>query len=234
VVRPAAVAALFALFLPACHTSDPNALWQIVGGQCVPDEARNHAPQPCAYVDLAGGYAVLKDIVGDTQFLLIPTTRVSGIESPEILAPGAPNYWEAAWQARRFVDQRAGRELPRDDISLAINSVADRSQNQLHIHVDCVRLDVQAALQQYGDAIGARWTPFPVKLRGHDYMAKRIDQPNLARTNAFLLLADGIPGAREDMGRYTLVVVGQPDGFVLLAGHGWGEALQDHACALAH
>jgi CDP-diacylglycerol pyrophosphatase len=234
VVRSAAVAALFALLLPACHATDPNALWHIVGGQCVPDEARNHSPAPCAEVDLPGGYAVLKDIVGDTQFLLIPTTRVSGIESPEILAPSAPNYWQAAWQARHFVDQRAGRELPREDISLAINSVEDRSQNQLHIHIDCVRPDVQAALRQYGDTIGTRWTPFPVKLAGHDYTAIRIDQPDLARANPFLLLADGIPGARADMGRYTLVVVGQPDGFVLLAGHGWGEGLQDHACALAH
>jgi CDP-diacylglycerol pyrophosphatase len=232
--RSVGVALLLALVATGCKSTDPNALWHIVGGQCVPDEARNHSPAPCAEVDLPGGYAVLKDIVGDTQFLLIPTTRVSGIESPEILAPGAPNYWQAAWQARLFVDRRAGRELPREDISLAINSVADRSQNQLHIHVDCVRPDVQSALRRYGGAIGTQWTPFPVKLAGHDYTAMRIDQPDLARANPFLLLAGGIPGARADMGRYTLVVVGRPDGFVLLAGHGWGEALQDHACALAH
>ena len=104
-VKPAAGIALLVLLAAPCSAADPNALWQIVGGQCVPDEQQHHSPEPCAAVDLAGGYAVLKDIVGDTQFLLIPTTRVTGIESPEILAPGAPNYFAAAWRARRFDGQ---------------------------------------------------------------------------------------------------------------------------------
>ncbi len=233
-VKPAAGVALLVLLAAPCSAADPNALWQIVGGQCVPDEQQHHSPEPCAAVDLAGGYAVLKDIVGDTQFLLIPTTRVTGIESPEILAPGAPNYFAAAWRARRFVDERAHQELPREDLSLVINAKDRRSQNQLHIHVDCMRLDVAAALREHASAISTHWAPFPVSLVGHDYMAMRIDQPDLTQANPFLLLADGIPGAREDMGSYTLAVVGQPHGFVLLAGHGWGEALQDHSCAAAH
>jgi CDP-diacylglycerol pyrophosphatase len=236
VVKPGfgLVALFLSLLAHPCGAADPNALWQIVSGKCVPDEQQNQSPKPCAQVDLAGGYAVLKDIVGDTQFLLIPTTRVSGIDSPEILAQGAPNYFEAAWQARHFVDERAHRNLPRDDISLAINAADAISQNQLHIHVDCVRLDVQAALREHADAIGTSWAPFPAKLVGHDYVAMRIDQADLTHANPFLLLADGIPGARGDMGAYTLIVVGQPSGFVVLAGHGWGEALQDHACTVAH
>jgi CDP-diacylglycerol pyrophosphatase len=234
VVRPAIGAALLALLAAPCSAADPNALWQIVGGQCVPDEQQNHSPKPCEQVNLDGGYAVLKDIVGETQFLLIPTARITGIESPEILKPGAPNYFAAAWEARHFVDERAHRDLPRDDLSLVINAKDRRSQNQLHIHVDCLRLDVQAALREHASAIGTQWAQFPDKLVGHDYMAVRIDQPDLTQANPFLLLANGIPGAREDMGNYTLAVVGQPNGFVLLAGHGWGEALQDHACAAAH
>jgi CDP-diacylglycerol pyrophosphatase len=235
VVRHIGAAALLTSLALPCSAADPNALWHIVGEQCVPDQRQNHSPKPCEEVDLAGGYAVLKDIVGDTQFLLIPTIRISGIESPEILAPDAPNYWEAAWRARRFVDARAHRELPRDDISLAINAEDRRSQNQLHIHVDCVRLDVQAALREHANTIGTGgWTRFPVQLAGHDYMAMLIDRPDLTHANTFDLLADGIPGARAHMGSYTLVVVGQSEGFILLAGRGWGEALQDHACAAAH
>jgi CDP-diacylglycerol pyrophosphatase len=196
-------------------------------------------------VDLAGGYAVLKDIVGNTQFLLIPTTRVGGIESPQVLAADAPNYWEAAWQARRYVDELAHRELPRDAIGLAINSVDGRTQNQLHIHVDCMRLDVIAALRDHAGAVGPQWASFPVPLVGHDYEAMRLTQASLAGVNPFVLLADGVPGARGDMGLFTLVVVGDSyqgkDGFVLLAGRanpstrnwGSGEELQDHACAAA-
>jgi CDP-diacylglycerol pyrophosphatase len=243
VMRPTCVAALLAaLVVPRCAAADANALWHIVGEQCVPNQQQNQSPKPCEQVDLAAGYAVLKDIVGETQFLLIPTNRVSGIESPEILAPDAPNYWAAAWQARHFVEDRAHRPLPRDAISLAINAVGARSQNQLHIHIDCVRLDVQAALREHAAAIDTHWLPFPVQVAGHEHMAMRLTQPELGHTNPFLLLADGIPGARDDMAHYSLVVVGDTDGFVLLAGHasaldgdrGSGEELQDHACAAAH
>src|ERR1700757_2680511 len=70
---------------------DSDALWTIVHDQCVPHEQRASDPAPCALVDLSGGgdrgYVVLKDPVGATQFLLIPTARVTGIESPALLEP---------------------------------------------------------------------------------------------------------------------------------------------------
>jgi CDP-diacylglycerol pyrophosphatase len=63
-----ALAACLAVLAVARGTaSDPNALWHIVGEQCVPDEKLHQSPRPCEMVDLAGGYAVLKDIVGNTQ-----------------------------------------------------------------------------------------------------------------------------------------------------------------------
>jgi CDP-diacylglycerol pyrophosphatase len=235
------LAALTILLPPRHAAADSNALWHIVSEQCVPDQKLNQAPRPCAQVDLAGGYAVLKDIVGNTQFLLIPTARVSGIESPEILAPKSPNYFDAAWRARHFVEERARHQLPRDAMGLVINSLSGRTQNQLHIHVDCMRLDVTAALRAHAGATGTSWSKFPEPLAGHEYLAMRIAQPELDTTNPFVLLADGVPGARADMAHYTLVVVGSKDGFIVLAGHatpatgnwGSGEQLQDHACAAA-
>ena len=225
--------------------ADPDALWDIVNGQCVPDERTAHDPAPCALVDLDGGeprgYAVLKDLVGATQFLLIPTERVDGIESPQIVAADAPNYFAAAWRARSFVEQRAGRALPRDWMSLAINSAAARTQNQLHIHIDCVRADVHDALAAQAGDIGASWAPFPFALAGQPYRAMAVWEPELAAVNPFEVLADGLmPG--DSMGAQTLVVVGITGadgraGFVLLAGRadpanpdsGSGEDLQDHA-----
>lgn len=226
------------------RAADPSALWHIVHDRCVPDEQDRQDPAPCAAVDPAHGYAVLKDIVGNTQFLLIPTARVGGIEDKAILAPDAPNYWDAAWQARRLVEQRAGHALPRDDIALAINSVSGRTQDQLHIHVDCIRPDVRAALAQHQAEIGPQWTEFPVPLAGHQYRAMRLSGADLGGTNPFRLLAAGVPQA--EMAEHTLVLAGasfapgQP-GFFLLddradlaAGdRGSGESLQDHDCALA-
>ena len=127
------------------------------------------------------GSAVLKDLVGETQFLLIPTARSSGIDDPAILAPTAPNYFAAAWRAKSFVDERAGVELPRQWMSLAINSAYARSQNQLHIHVDCVRPDVHDALTEHGSAVGPAWAPFPVELAGHRYDAMSVDGDDLGR-----------------------------------------------------
>lgn len=225
-------------------SAGPNALWDIVNGECVPDQARHGDPAPCAQVDLGGGrsrgYAVLKDIVGATQFLLIPTERVPGIESPQILAPDAPNYFADAWRARTFVEQRAGRGLPRDWMSLAINSADARSQDQLHIHVDCVRADVRQELAAHADEIGSVWAPLPVALAGQRYRAMAVWDPELAAVNPFTTLADALPDG-DTMGAQTLVAVGATGadgrpGFVLLAGRvddaspgsGHGEDLQDH------
>ena len=180
-VRLAGAVALCAMLAaPHYAAADADALWYIVNEQCVPDQQQFHSPKPCDQVDLAAGYVVLKDRVGDTQFLLMPTAHITGIESPEILAPGSPNYWNAAWQARHFVDERAHRTMPPETISLAVNSADARTQNQLHIHIDCLRLDVQAALREHAGDIGTAWGLFPAKLSGHDYMAMRIDRPDLA------------------------------------------------------
>jgi CDP-diacylglycerol pyrophosphatase len=241
------LAALLVLALSAgtVRAADPDALWKIVHDRCVPHATAGEGPAPCSFVDLPGGYAVLKDIRGATQFLLIPTARIAGIESPAILQPGAPNYWQVAWAARRFVDERAGRSLPRQDIGLAINAASQRSQNQLHIHIDCLRPDVITALAAKAAEIGAGWTPVALPPAGHPYLARRIDGPDLAGVDPFRLVAESLPGAAADMGGQTLVLAGAglgagQEGFYLLEDHvdpaqparGWGEELLDHDCAL--
>jgi CDP-diacylglycerol pyrophosphatase len=235
---------LLALLAGPTRAANPDALWQIVHGKCVPDQQANGAPAPCALFDLAHGYVVLKDIVGATQFLLIPTAKVTGIEDPAILAPGAPNYFAAAWQAHPMVEQRVQKALPIDELGLAINSVYGRSQNQLHIHIDCMRRDVVAALRANGAAVGTTWAPFPVKLLGHPYVARRIVAADLSGANPFTLLAEGVPVAPASMRQWTIVVVPAPSGgvpgFLLLADHvnvasgdfASGEDLQDHDCAI--
>ena len=158
--------------------ADPNALWTIVHDQCVPDQEASSDPAPCSLVDLdageSGGYAVLKDLVGATQFLVIPTDQISGIESPILLEPDAPDFFAAAWRARSFVDARAGVDIPRDWMSLAINSAVARTQDQMHIHVDCVRADVRETLSQHITDVGSDWAPFPEPLRGHRYLAMAV------------------------------------------------------------
>ena len=205
-------------------------------------------------VDLSGGeangVAILKDLNGIAQYLAIPTRRVGGIESPEILDAGV-----AQLLARRLggpvfsqCEPRAQgasvQELPRDAIGLAINAASRRSQDQLHIHVDCVAPAVRAALGAYRDKLGADWHVLPFLLAGRRYWARRLNSPDLADAAPFRLLAEGVAGAKDDMAQETLVAIGatfEPahPGFILLADHadpgggGHGEDLLDAACKIA-
>lgn len=227
----------------------PNgqALWRIVHDQCEPDQAAHANPAPCALVSLAGGeahgFVVLKDRDGASQYLIMPTAKITGIEDPAVLAPDAANYFADAWDQRDRVGQRLGRPVARTGLSIAVNSLYGRSQDQLHLHLDCVDSRVRAALA--ADAAvssDGRWTR--LMLKGHAYRVRWLDDAALAGANPFKLLADSQPGARQAMGGWTLALVGaeRPDGaqgFYLLADrvnlvagdHGSAEELQDHACS---
>jgi CDP-diacylglycerol pyrophosphatase len=181
----------------------------LVSTECVPNEVQHSDPKPCASVDLKDGYVILKDRRGLTQYLLIPPIRVTGIESAYLLTPGAPNYFADAWRKRGYVERAAPRALPQSAISLAINSAKARSQNQLHIHIDCIRTDVREVLRRELAVISSNWAPLSEPLvAGHHYRAMRVLADTLDGTNPVTLLADGIPRARMTLGQQSLVVVG--------------------------
>ncbi|MBR8839753.1 MAG: CDP-diacylglycerol diphosphatase [Stigonema ocellatum SAG 48.90 = DSM 106950] len=222
-----------------------DALWHIVHDRCVPGQEHSGNPRPCVSVDLKDGYAVLKDKVGVAQYLLIPTAAISGIESPTLLEKTAPEYWRYAWEARDLMSQHLRRKLRRDEIALAVNSAYGRSQNQLHIHIDCISLETRSALLDHLSAIGTDWAALPIKLNGHTYRARRIYSKDLRNVNPFLLLAQEHE-VQNNMRAQTLVIVGVKfengsEGFILLADtanwlhgdRGSGEELLDHSCAVA-
>jgi CDP-diacylglycerol pyrophosphatase len=235
------------MFAAPAH-ADPNALWRIVHGACVPHFEAGEGPKPCERVDLEGGVdqgvAILKDLVGPAQMLAIPTRRITGIEDPQMLAPNAPPVFAVAWAAKSLVEARLGRALSREAVGLAINSKWARSQDQLHVHVDCMAIPVMKALADYVSALDAQWRAMTVPLQGRVYFARRVDSDDLANVAPLKLLANGVDGARANMGAYSLAAVGAvfdgKPGFVLLADHfsleagGHAEDLEDHECAIAH
>jgi CDP-diacylglycerol pyrophosphatase len=228
----------------------PNTLWEVVHNVCVPGQSEHHDPRPCIQVDLSAGvesgFAILRDPRGGTQFLLVPATQVSGIESPMVRGPGALNYFAKAWEARIYINEALHQTLPRDDIALAINSAKSRSQDQLHIHFSCVRADVFEALHKNEARIGNDWAPLNLPPYGHHYVATWLAGEHLGPNNPFSFLAERLPGATADMANRTLVLVGftrdeGTKGFVILAGHinkqagdpASGEELLDRDCRIA-
>lgn len=240
-VLAAILGAMLAAATPVPSRSDhPNALWDVVHELCQKDKWFTGRPAPCLAVDRAKGVAVVPDLRHPTQVLVVPTKRISGIESPGLLDQDAINYWQAAWDERVYFERRAHRQITRDRIGMAINSMTARSQNQLHIHVDCVRPQVRQALMEREDEIGPAWTTLSVPLVGRRYRVRRLDGTELGARNPFQLLARGDPEAGANMGRQSLATIGATfsdgaPGFILLANDSDGafaESLLDHSCAV--
>jgi CDP-diacylglycerol pyrophosphatase len=221
---------------------DSNALWKIVDVRCVPSQQATGTPGQCTVVNLDKRYAILKDIVGRSQHLLIPTDRVTGIESPFVLAPNAQDYWDDAWVSRLYVEKSVKQMLPDDQLGLEINSQYRRSQNQLHIHIDCMHSDVSEALARHAkDAPGAwQWDT----LDGRRYRIMRVTSLTQAN-NPFRIVARDNPDSQA-MAMQTILVTGagpsaQQDGWLIVNsgldvdnGSGTAEGLLDHACRVAN
>jgi CDP-diacylglycerol pyrophosphatase len=245
VVRTFLAAALVSLALATPALADRLALWNIVRGQCAPHAEAGQGPAPCERVDLShgedAGVALLKDRVGVAQFLAIPIRRVTGIEDPFLLDPAAPDYFAFAWGARDALAARLGRPLAREATAIALNSEFTRSQDQLHLHIDCLDAGVAAALADYESAIDETWRPMVAPLKGGVFWVRRVLGDDLAGVRPLKLLAEGVPDAAAHMGLESLAVIGATfagkPGFILLADRaeltagGHAEDLLDHDCA---
>jgi len=237
-------------FSQEATAEDRDALWKKMDQVCVPVAAPGaHPPSPCIRVPgngAHGGYAIFKDQAGRYQYLVIPLERISGVEDPALQAKRTPNYFARAWDARSYVEAALHGRRPRDQLMLAVNSRYGRSQDQLHIHIDCVRTDVHQVLQRLLPAVGKQWRklPQPLPPSGHVYDARWVDGESLS-VDPFKSLAAALP-AGDAMDRHGLAVVGarSPDGrpgFILLSikatfdhgNRGSAEELEDHECAIA-
>jgi CDP-diacylglycerol pyrophosphatase len=224
------------------QVSGPDALRQIVQNQCVLNWSQHHDPAPCERVFLAdpknnnSGYAVLADRKGGAHYLLIPTQTMAGVDGNELLDPDLPNYFAEAWHARDLMTKFVGHDVPRTAIGLAVNTAQARTQNQFHIHIECLRKDVAESLRTSAEQLTDIWTP--VNVAGATYHALRIMGEGLDGSNPFELLATLKPDVRHHMGDYTLVFAGMQfkngPGFIALTATGpTGELLLDSSCSVA-
>jgi len=223
-------------FAVASKTVRKN-LWRVVNYGCVLNQRAFGLPAPCEKVDLGRGFAVVPSLEG-AELLLVPTLRIRGIEDSRLLDPQTPNYWADAW-AERSKLTASGQGVPDDWVGLAVNSARSRTQDQLHIHIDCIKSSTYDALHR--SHIGPNWgiiEPLP----GQSYWARYLDDVDFRSVSLFRIVATSGGGSPKFMERQTIVAVranGGVPGFYILRQasdrmahtRGVGEELLDHQCS---
>ena len=209
----------------------PNSLWSLA--RCC---AADLSSDPyCRAHSKTDQFIVLKDNspAKPDGYLIIPTTRVTGIEDRQIFAPPVADFWaHGSQQAQLWLKQ------PAADTALAINSEYERSQDQLHIHISCVRHDVAAALAANDAKIGGDPAkPIALALGPENHLYRVIKVTSLTAASPFDIAA-AMSGARTDMAEQSIAVVGSrsPGVYYVLgtshhgANPGAAEELLDQAC----
>ena len=244
-MRRALVLACAVMALPVPASADPsrNVLWAALK-TCVLAKTLANRTFPCLDVDLGGtdrpGSAVMRAPGEPTHIVVMPTDTVPGLEAQILRGPRGVAYWKAALAARLFVSDAVKGRLPVADVGLAVNSARGRSQDQLHIHLDCLRPSVLRAVKANGPAVRGTWGPFPVPLAGDRYFAMRVPAAASERFNPFAALRT-LPGRRPDLHETSFAALATPPGdpepgFILLAYRAPGasaEDVMDHTCAAA-
>jgi CDP-diacylglycerol pyrophosphatase len=240
------VATLLAFMaMPAAIADNPvrDVLWVALQG-CVLAKRAAGRSFPCLAVDLGDGArpgtAVLRAPGQPTHTVVMPTDSVSGIEAPELQGPRGSAYWRAALAARHYVSDALQGRLPEAAVGLEVNSVGGRSQDQLHIHLDCMHRSVMAALKAHGADVGETWAPFPVLLEESQYLALRVPAEAVAGFNPFAALAR-VPGWRGHLHDASFAAVAadpeDPRGGMIVLAYREPEAsaeyLMDHRCRMA-
>lgn len=196
---------------------ESDTLRKIVLEECLPNQQQNQNPSPCAEVKPNAGYVVLKDLNGPLQYLLMPTYRINGTESPLLTDPSTPNFFWLARQARDFMSKNTASRFPIARF-LWRSTPAPGVRKTIFIFISLVFVLMCAnnwiKIWRTSAAAGCHCQ---VVCAGMN-TARRVTESELVQRSPFMMLAEEVPEAREHMGSYGLAMVRQSDNsFVLLA-----------------
>jgi CDP-diacylglycerol pyrophosphatase len=241
-MKKSLMVSLLFLASPLAYAEDPNILWNIVHGQCVPAYNSSEQYTPCTLVDGQERSVVYK-VDGDLyQYLILPTDKITGIEDPLLLSDATKPYFYQAWRSRELVSAKLNGHIREQDMALAVNAINSRSQNQLHIHLSCLSPKVRAVL----DTIDMRqfdhkWQPLGKPLGGNNYSAIKLTSSELSKVNVFKLVHERVRQQGKEMQYSTIGLVNlDKDNLLLLTASGSASSpvgaetdLLDHTCALS-
>jgi CDP-diacylglycerol pyrophosphatase len=205
---------------------DRLVLWQVVRA-CVADFKLTGTPFPCLKVDLSAGEErghILLRPPPWHDLILAPTRKIVGIEDPLLQSPEAPNYFDAAWGARSFLEGADGQAPEHDAVALVVNSALVRTQDQLHIHVGCLLPRVRRALAAAAPEVPiGEWAPIGTVVPHQIFWGTRVQKANLSDVEPFRLAAEALADKVKDRGSAMIMVAGVrvegDDEFVILASY---------------
>lgn len=225
--------------ISASWAADRNILWDKVHNQCDVNYTNNGLYAPCALVDKNNGYVFYKVDFDKYQYLLMPLKKITGVEDPQLLDADLPRYLWMAWWGRDLVSEKTGRTVKEKDLSVTINPVNSRSQDQLHLHISCLAQPVRAALDSIS-SWSSSWAEFPQPLQGNTWQYRKVTLEELQQKNLFKEINDQVVAMGKEMQYTTIALLNiDNDDFLLLAASGdsgkgiAAETLQDHECAVA-
>ncbi|MET9468467.1 CDP-diacylglycerol diphosphatase [Streptomyces sp. NPDC006544] len=172
-------------------------------------------PGPCLEVEKQWG--VMAGRKGSTtDFQLVPTERLKGIECPKIWSSTAADYWTAAQSRIPHYFKNPGTA------GLGINSKQARRQDQLHIHMshfapEALR-DLQGYDQQQKIPDVTKWAATVLPVRGFESETRNyrvMKSPNLSG-NLFYALRHYVVGDDNKMQYQTMIVLPATHGFYIL------------------
>ncbi|MFN6559896.1 MAG: CDP-diacylglycerol diphosphatase [Nostoc sp. ChiSLP01] len=193
--------------------NDRNFLWQKVQ-QCVANQqGQPPKPDPCLYVDLNNRYVVANGS-NPVEYLLLPTDKIEGIEDPNISQSNSIPYWQYAWEeARKYVPSKKPQVQYRNQYGLAINSKQARNQDQLHIHLSCIKQSVSIQLETNDNTIPNRnFNNFILTLENNQYNIIKLDNDSLTNNNNPFYLVNSSLGSSQKMADQSIAVVGRRRG----------------------
>ena len=230
----AALAAILA-FWPALKR---RGLWAVVN-LCVADHRVTGLAWPCLSVETTPGgreIVVLQAPLEPGHILVVPTQRIAGLESPELAGEPGIDYLEAAWGLRDRAAAHVGGGGSWADFGIVINGPWQRTQKQLHVHVECLFPRAASALASMRTIPTASWVPLEGYRRT---FVRRWPQADLKGLDFRRDLYHAMPlPADRDESRINLGAAGTlgPDGqreFLLLYSTGRSlEYLLDRHCGL--
>ncbi|WP_084624546.1 CDP-diacylglycerol diphosphatase [Xanthomonas cassavae] len=236
----ALVAILLCIFGTMVYLTKIGTLWRTISEQCVPGFLHGNNPAPCLVVNPERDYVVLRSPAGPLHLLFVPLTRTLGSNAPWLNASNNPDYFKFAWQARDLLSKESGKTIPDTAVALTFDAYGWGTQDQLHLHLACLRPEVRNVLHTLGLALRSdRWIEY--RMLGHGYWLRAVSAEEFAAGNVLQQISheapvgtgglnhSGVALAKLQDGRFVVAVLPRvlfgPD-----ASSGAASEMQDFSC----